>query len=126
MNRRTLGRGFLGATALAALSISTPGTAQHVDSIVAFGDSYADDGNAIAMLLANPLVPQPLKDQLQQVYATGDWKDGIWSAGQVQGLISDIPTCAELITRIVRDAEQIIRGRLEGMIQGGAKRGAAA
>ena len=62
----------------------------------------------------------------KQVYATGDWKDGIWSAGQVQGLINDIPTCAELISRIVRDAEQIIRGRLEGMLQGGAKRGAAA
>ncbi|MDQ8728591.1 nitronate monooxygenase family protein [Bradyrhizobium sp. LHD-71] len=62
----------------------------------------------------------------KQVYATGDWEDGIWSAGQVQGLINDIPTCAELITRIVRDAEQIIRGRLEGMIAGGAKRGAAA
>jgi uncharacterized protein YhjY with autotransporter beta-barrel domain/phospholipase/lecithinase/hemolysin len=76
MTRRTLGRGFLGATALAALSISTPGTAQHVDSIVAFGDSYADDGNAIAMLLANPLVPQPLKDQLQQVYATGRFSGG--------------------------------------------------
>jgi nitronate monooxygenase len=62
----------------------------------------------------------------KQVYATGDWKDGIWSAGQIQGLIHDIPTCAELISRIVRDAEQIIRGRLEAMIQGGAKRGAAA
>jgi NAD(P)H-dependent flavin oxidoreductase YrpB (nitropropane dioxygenase family) len=62
----------------------------------------------------------------KQVYATGDWQDGIWSAGQIQGLIHDIPTCAELISRIVRDAEQIIRGRLEGMMQGGAKRGAAA
>ncbi len=59
----------------------------------------------------------------KQVYATGDWKDGIWSAGQIQGLIHDIPTCAELISRIVRDAEQIIRGRLEGMM---TKRGAAA
>ena len=44
----------------------------------------------------------------------------------IRDRINDIPTCAELITRIVRDAEQIIRGRLEGMIQGGAKRGAAA
>ncbi len=39
--------------------------------------------------------------------ATAD--DGIWSAGQVQGLIHDIPTCAELISRIVREAEAIIR-----------------
>ena len=50
------------------------------------------------------------------VYATGDADEGIWSAGQVQGLIQDIPTCAELISRIVREAEAIIRSRLEGMI----------
>ncbi|ETR74728.1 nitronate monooxygenase [Afipia sp. P52-10] len=62
----------------------------------------------------------------KQVYATGDWKDGIWTAGQIQGLIHDIPTCAELITRIVRDAEEIIRGRLESMIVGGKRQGAAA
>ena len=35
---------------------------------------------------------------------------------QVQGLIQDIPSCAELVSRIVREAEAIIRGRLEGMI----------
>jgi nitronate monooxygenase len=33
---------------------------------------------------------------------------GIWSAGMVQGLIHDIPTCAELVSRIVREAEAII------------------
>ena len=59
------------------------------------------------------------------VYDTGDLDDGIWSAGQVQGLIHDIPTCAELIARIVREAEEIIRGRFEGMMSGGAKRQAA-
>jgi nitronate monooxygenase len=50
------------------------------------------------------------------VYATGNSDEGIWSAGQVQGLIQDIPSCAELISRIVREAEAIIRGRLEAMI----------
>jgi nitronate monooxygenase len=30
----------------------------------------------------------------------------------VQGLIHDIPTCKELIERIVTEAEQIIRARL--------------
>jgi NADH:quinone reductase (non-electrogenic) len=43
---------------------------------------------------------------------TGEMDTGIWSAGQVQGLIHDIPTCAELVSRIVREAEEIIRGRL--------------
>ncbi|WP_315834832.1 nitronate monooxygenase family protein [Bradyrhizobium prioriisuperbiae] len=52
----------------------------------------------------------------KQVYATGDWQDGIWSAGQVQGLINDIPTCADLIGRIVRDAEAIIKVRIGRMI----------
>lgn len=52
----------------------------------------------------------------KMVYATGNSDEGIWSAGQVQGLIHDIPSCGELISRIVREAEAIIRSRLEGMI----------
>jgi nitronate monooxygenase len=46
------------------------------------------------------------------VYEAGDPDYGIWSAGQVQGLIHDIPTCAELISRMVREAEEIIQERL--------------
>jgi NAD(P)H-dependent flavin oxidoreductase YrpB (nitropropane dioxygenase family) len=47
---------------------------------------------------------------------TGDTEHGIWSAGMIQGLIHDIPTCEVLISRIVADAETIIRRRLEVMI----------
>ena len=47
------------------------------------------------------------------VYEEGDPDLGIWSAGMVQGLIHDIPTCAELIHRIVSEAEGIIRNRLD-------------
>jgi len=50
------------------------------------------------------------------VYETGDPDAGIWSAGMVQGLIHDIPTCAELVSRIVREAEEIIGRRLKGMV----------
>jgi nitronate monooxygenase len=50
------------------------------------------------------------------VYETGDPDHGIWSAGMIQGLIHDIPTCAELIGRIVSEAEAIIQGRLAGMV----------
>jgi NADH:quinone reductase (non-electrogenic) len=32
------------------------------------------------------------------------------------GLIDDIPTCAELISRIVADAEELITGRLGAMV----------
>ena len=46
----------------------------------------------------------------------GDTDHGIWSAGMIQGLIHDIPTCEELVGRIVRDAEAIIRGRLDAMV----------
>ncbi|MCZ8017727.1 nitronate monooxygenase family protein [Novosphingobium sp.] len=47
---------------------------------------------------------------------TGDTNHGIWSAGMIQGLIHDIPTCQELVSRIVKDAEAIIKGRLAGMV----------
>lgn len=47
---------------------------------------------------------------------TGDLDAGLIWAGQVQGLIRDIPTCGELITRIVTEAEAIIRQRLSGFI----------
>jgi nitronate monooxygenase len=47
---------------------------------------------------------------------TGDIDAGLVWAGQVQGLMHDVPTCQDLISRIVRDAEQIIRGRLQGMV----------
>jgi len=43
---------------------------------------------------------------------TGDLDAGLVWAGQVQGLIRDIPTVAELIGRIVREALDIIQKRL--------------
>mgnify|MGYP006266891021 FL=1 len=46
----------------------------------------------------------------------GDPDGGIWSAGQVQGLIDDIPTVKELIDRITVEAEEIIRARLDRMV----------
>jgi nitronate monooxygenase len=51
-----------------------------------------------------------------QVYDVGDVDAGIWSAGQTQGLIHDIPTCKDLVERIVREAEAIIRSRLDRMV----------
>jgi nitronate monooxygenase len=41
---------------------------------------------------------------------------GAWSCGMVAGLIHDIPTCKDLIDTIMREAEEIIRGRLTGML----------
>ena len=50
------------------------------------------------------------------VYETGDMEHGIWSAGTCMGLINDIPTCKELVERIVSEAEAMIRGRLANSI----------
>ncbi len=47
---------------------------------------------------------------------TGDLSQGVFWAGMVQGLIHDVPTCEELISRIVAEAEAIIKERLQGMI----------
>ncbi|MCC5857730.1 MAG: nitronate monooxygenase [Ectothiorhodospiraceae bacterium] len=50
------------------------------------------------------------------VYEKGDSDYGVWSAGQVQGLINDIPSVRELVDRMVTEAESIIRKRLNGML----------
>jgi NADH:quinone reductase (non-electrogenic) len=42
------------------------------------------------------------------VYETGDVEAGIWTAGLVVGLIHDIPTCDELVSRMVAEAEELI------------------
>jgi len=51
-----------------------------------------------------------------QVLGAGDVEGGMWWAGQAQGLIDDVPTCADLVSRIVREAESIISGRLAGFV----------
>lgn len=42
------------------------------------------------------------------VYEIGDPEYGVWSAGIVMGLIKDIPTCEELLSRIESEAESTI------------------
>ena len=48
-----------------------------------------------------------------RIMRNGDMEAGGWSCGMVVGLIHDIPTCKDLIDRIMSDAKAIIRGRLE-------------
>ena len=52
----------------------------------------------------------------RKVLHEGDMDAGVWSCGMVAGLIHDIPTCAELIDRIMSEAHEIIRGRLENLL----------
>ena len=51
-----------------------------------------------------------------KVLQDGEMDAGAWSCGMVAGLIHDVPTCKELIYRIMAEAEEIIRGRLEGIL----------
>jgi NADH:quinone reductase (non-electrogenic) len=51
------------------------------------------------------------------VYETGDPEAGVWWAGQAQGLIHDVPTCGELVERIVREAEALVTQRLGSFVQ---------
>jgi nitronate monooxygenase len=53
----------------------------------------------------------------REALETGNLDAGLVWAGQVQGLINDIPTCGELISRIMREAESIIHGRLAGFMK---------
>lgn len=53
----------------------------------------------------------------RQVYETGDVEVGIWTAGLVQGIINDIPSCQELVSRIVDEAAEIINNRLTPMVE---------
>jgi nitronate monooxygenase len=51
----------------------------------------------------------------REALETGDIDAGLVWAGQVQGLIHDIPTCRELIERIMTGAVELIQGRLAGI-----------
>ena len=53
-----------------------------------------------------------------RIMLEGDMDAGAWSCGMVAGLIHDVPTCQELIDRIMGEAEAIIRTRLAGMLAG--------
>jgi|TARA_B110000879_G_scaffold25402_1_gene34162 nitronate monooxygenase len=50
------------------------------------------------------------------LFEDGDLDSGIWSAGMIVGLIDDIPSCEDLISRMVEEAESIIRERLVQMV----------
>jgi NAD(P)H-dependent flavin oxidoreductase YrpB (nitropropane dioxygenase family) len=52
----------------------------------------------------------------REVFETGDIDYGIWTAGMVQGLIRDVPTCAVLVSRIVAEATEIIQDRLANAV----------
>jgi len=63
-----------------------------------------------------------IHDQVAGVYPKimleGQMDAGAWSCGMVAGLIHDIPSCKELVDRIMGEADRIIRERLMGFLDG--------
>ena len=49
-----------------------------------------------------------------KIMKEGAMDAGVWSCGMVAGLIRDVPSCKELIDRIMAQAEAIIHQRLAG------------
>ena len=51
-----------------------------------------------------------------RIMMEGEMDAGAWSCGMVAGLIHDIPTCQELIDRIMSEAHDIINARLKNFV----------
>ena len=51
-----------------------------------------------------------------KVMQEGELDSGAWSCGMVAGLIHDIPSCEELLSRMVSEAEEIIKERLSAFL----------
>ena len=51
-----------------------------------------------------------------RIMQKGEMEAGVWSCGMVAGLIHDVPSVKDLIDRIMREADDIIRQRLIGMV----------
>ncbi|WP_026932226.1 NAD(P)H-dependent flavin oxidoreductase [Glycomyces tenuis] len=76
--------------------VSKNSVSQEVVSILDAGGEFADVRELVAGRRG------------RTVYETGDLEAGIWWAGLSQALIDDIPTCAALVERMVREAEETI------------------
>jgi NADH:quinone reductase (non-electrogenic) len=53
------------------------------------------------------------------VFDNGDLHAGVWTVGTAMGLTDDIPSVEELVFRIVRGAEELITGKLAGVVAPG-------
>ena len=83
-----------------------------VEKIMDIEGSHGNEGDP------NELLQQirPLVAGSERVLRDGDLEAAAWSCGMVAGLIHDIPTCKELIDKIMEEAESIISERLEGLL----------
>jgi nitronate monooxygenase len=73
--------------------------------------------NKGAELTIQDIVPQ-VAGVYPKVMIDGEVEAGAWSCGMVAGLIHDVPSCQELIDRIMAEAESLITQRLPGLLGG--------
>ena len=52
----------------------------------------------------------------KEMLEDGEMDKGVLSAGQCMGFIQDIPTCKELLDRIMKEAEEIIKEKFAQVI----------
>ncbi|CAD6594165.1 MAG: hypothetical protein ASARMPREDX12_008360 [Alectoria sarmentosa] len=57
----------------------------------------------------------------REVFVNGDVDYGVWTAGQVIGLIHDVPSCQDLVQRIEKEAEETLE-RANSLIVGRGSR----
>lgn len=51
------------------------------------------------------------------VLTEGRMEDGMWWAGQTQGLVEEVDTVAAVVDKVVADAEEIMTRRLPGLVR---------
>jgi len=59
-----------------------------------------------------PMAPLMSGKRVKMVFVDGDPQFGVWTAGQVIGLIHDIPNCKDLVARIETEAEAALKEKL--------------
>ena len=71
-------------------------------------------------VMGDQLAIEDIIDEVAGVYPKimldGEMDAGVWSCGMVAGLIDDVPSCKELIDRIMREADALINQRLSSMV----------
>ena len=74
--------------------------------------SFASQGDMTEKKITFDEVAPFVVSKYKSIMQDGNMDEGAWSCGMVAGLINDVPTCQELISRIMTEADEIIHNRL--------------
>ncbi len=79
-------------------------------------DRLLDKGRRLGSQITFEDIAEEVAGVYPKVMKEGALDAGAWSCGMVVGLVRDIPSVKELIDGIVREAKEIIGGRLARMV----------